>query len=65
MKRMSIHQYAMQYLAAKTPWQKAMLFVRSLTLRYALYRGEKRLEAQDARNRALRSQASGGTDAKG
>jgi hypothetical protein len=56
MKRMSVSQYANQYMKAKTPWAKASLFVRSLGLRFALNRGQKRLEAQHARNRALRSQ---------
>jgi hypothetical protein len=36
--RMSIQQYAIECQKAKTPWAKASLFIRSLTLRFALWR---------------------------
>lgn len=38
MKTMSIAQYANECVAAKTPWQRASLFVRSLGLRFKLWR---------------------------
>lgn len=54
MKHMSIQRYGAESLKATTPWAKTSLFLRSLSLRYWLWLGARRLAQQDARNRAAR-----------
>jgi hypothetical protein len=55
MKHMSIQAYSRACVRAKTPWARAVLFVRSLSLRYVLWHGQQQLNRREAANRALRA----------
>jgi hypothetical protein len=55
MKHMSIQAYSRACVRARTPWARAVLFVRSLSLRYVLWRTQHQLTRREAANRALRA----------
>jgi hypothetical protein len=54
MKHMSIKSYGAQAQKARTPWGKVSLFFRSLSLRYWLWLGARRLARQEAQQRHIK-----------